>query len=334
MPTPGPKDLTVNIYACALNHRDLFIRQHLYPGIDFSVPLLTDGYGVVTACGPECDQSWLNKKVILTPGRGWKDSPDGPDGIYQILGGTKYLPVGTASDVVCVDESEVELAPTHLNAAEAAALPLTGLTAWRAFVTKCGDNVQEGRNILVTGIGGGVALNALQFAVAKGCKVWVTSGSEEKIKKAKKMGAVGGVNYRTEGWEKELVKMLPKDRPFIDAVVDGAGGDVIAKAVKIMKNGGVVAQYGMTVSPKMDWIMAAVMKNIDLKGSTMGSRVEFAAMIEFVREKKIKPIVSRVVKGFENLKEVEELFDEMKKGSQFGKLVIEVVPEGNTPSKL
>ena len=236
VPTPSPKDLVISIEACALNHRDLFIRQHLYPGTAFSVPLFADGYGVVTAVGSSASKSWIGKKVILTPGRGWKDSPDGPESPrgYAILGGTKTFPIGTAQEVVCIDEAEVEEAPSHLTPAEAAALPLTGLTAWRAFVTKSG-NAEKGRNILITGIGGGVALNALQFAVAKGCKVWVTSGSEEKIEKAKKLGAEGGVIYKNAGWEKELLAMLPKDRPLIDAIVDGAGGDVIAKAAKIVK---------------------------------------------------------------------------------------------------
>jgi NADPH:quinone reductase-like Zn-dependent oxidoreductase len=175
--------------------------------------------------------------VILTPGWGWASSPDGPDsGGYAILGGTKYLPLGTAQDVVCIPQDEVEEAPEHLSDAEAAALPLTGLTAWRAVMVKSGNAV-EGRNILVTGIGGGVALNALQFAVAKGCRVFVTSGSEEKIERAKELGAVGGVSYKKADWEKDLVKLLPKDRPLLDAVVDGAGGDICTKVLKILKVG-------------------------------------------------------------------------------------------------
>jgi NADPH:quinone reductase-like Zn-dependent oxidoreductase len=142
--------------------------------------------------------------------------------------------LGTLQEVVVVNEEEVEEAPSHLSPVEAAALPLTGLTGWRALVTKSGNAV-EGRNILVTGIGGGVALNVLQFAVAKGCNVFVTSGNEEKIKKAKKMGAKGGVSYRREGWEKELKQQLPRDRPYIDAIIDGAGGDIVSKAVRLLK---------------------------------------------------------------------------------------------------
>jgi NADPH:quinone reductase-like Zn-dependent oxidoreductase len=136
--------------------------------------------------------------------------------------------------VLCVPADEVEPVPDHLSDAEAAALPLTGLTAWRAFVVKS-NNAIAGRNILVTGIGGGVALNVLQFAVAMGCRVFVTSGSEEKIARAKEMGAVGGVNYKKPDWEKELMRMLPRDRKWLDAVIDGAGGDICARTLKILK---------------------------------------------------------------------------------------------------
>ncbi|CZS88375.1 related to alcohol dehydrogenase [Rhynchosporium agropyri] len=327
-PSPGPKDLTIQIHAAALNHRDFFLRQALYPSPSFDVPLLADGYGIVTAVGTSASKSWLGKKVILTPGRGWKDSPDGPESPsgYAILGGTKTFPLGTLSEVVVVSEDEVEPAPTHLSSAENAALPLTGLTGWRAFMTKS-RNAEKGRNILITGIGGGVALNVLQFAVAVGCNVYVTSGGQEKIEKAKAMGAKGGVSYKEEGWDKELKKQLPKDRPYIDAIIDGAGGDVVAKGARLLKAGGVIVQYGMTVSPKMDWSMNAVLKNLELRGSTMGSRQEFRDMVAYVNEKNIKPVVSRSVKGIENLKDIDSLFEDIRDGKQFGKLVIELVTE-------
>jgi D-arabinose 1-dehydrogenase-like Zn-dependent alcohol dehydrogenase len=95
-----------------------------------------------------------------------------------------------------------------------------------------------------------------------------------------------------------------------------------------------VVSYGMTVSPKMDWPMTAVLKNIELRGSTMGSRKEFKEMVQFVSDKKIKPVVSRVVKGLDNIEEIEGLFDEMERGSQFGKLVIEIVSDRSTSSKM
>jgi len=330
-PTPKPNELLVKIHCAALNHRDLFLRQHLYPGIKFGVPLLADGSGRVVSCGSSASKSWEGKRVILTPGTGWKDDPDGPENKsgYMILGGTKTLPNGTLQEYICVPEDEVEEAPAHLSDAEAAALPLTGLTAWRATVVKCGEkNLGPGKNVLVTGIGGGVALMALAFAVGTGANVYVTSGSEEKLKKAMELGAKGGVIYKEQGWDKKLLGKLPAERKLFDAVVDGAGGDSIEKSAKLLKQGGVISIYGMTVSPKMPFIMPVVLKNIEVKGSTMGSRVEFKDMVKFINDRKTRPVVSRVVKGIENLDGINSLFEDMKNGSQFGKLVIEVAKDG------
>lgn len=340
IPTPGTGQLLVKIHAAALNHRDFFQRQALYPGLSFDNPILADGYGTVVALGPgvsSASERLLNKPVLLTPCRGWQDNVDGPEEItkFSVVGGAVQYPDGTAQDYIVVPEAEVEACPSHLSPAEGAALPLVGLTGWRAFVTKSG-NAQPGRNILVTGIGGGVALQVLQFGVAKGCNVYVTSGNQEKIDKAVSMGAKGGVNYKSKDWEKDLLKKLPKDRPYLDAVIDGAGGNIVNKATRILKPGGVISCYGMTTSPKMDWLMQAVLKNVELKGSTMGSRVEFKEMVDFVREKKIKPIVSRTVKGLDNLSGIDGLFDDIKGAKQFGKLVIEISEPGaaKMPAKL
>lgn len=227
----------ITLTAAALNHRDLFIRQHLYPGTTFGVPLLADGVGIVTSTGSSpTAQQWSGKRVLLNPGTGWKDDPSGPEHPkgYAIMGGTKFNPAGTLADVVTLDAAELEECPEHLSDEEAAALPLTGLTAWRAFFTKSGNAVR-GRNIFVTGIGGGVALMVLLFAVAAGCNVWVSSGNQEKIDRAVRLGAKGGVNYKEEGWEKKLRGSLPKERPYFDAIIDGAGGDIVAKGVKLLK---------------------------------------------------------------------------------------------------
>lgn len=330
IPTNPLPQTVISITAAALNHRDLFIRQHLYPGTAFGIPLLADGVGTVTSTGPSASaQSWLNKRVILNPGTGWHSSPTGPEHPrgYAIMGGTKSNPAGTLADVVTLDASELEVCPEHLSDEEAAALPLTGLTAWRAFFIKS-ENAVAGRNILVTGIGGGVALMVLLFGVAQGCNVYVTSGSADKIERAVKLGAKGGVSYKEPGWEKKLQAMLPSDRKYIDAIIDGAGGDVVAKGSKLLKAGGVISVYGMTISPKMDFLMSAVLRNIEVRGSTMGSREEFRQMVGFVREKKLRPVVSKSVKGMD-IEKLEELFEEMKRGSQFGKLVV-VLGEGKS----
>ncbi|KAJ6096491.1 hypothetical protein N7486_007237 [Penicillium sp. IBT 16267x] len=328
-PTPQGSELLIKLTAASLNHRDLFLRQHLYPGVTFDVPLLADGVGVVIGAGPNVSSAdkWQGKRVILNPGVGWKDSPDGPEDAtgYRIMGGTKVYDKGTLQEYITIDESEVEEAPGHLSDAEAAALPLTGLTAWRALVTKAGErNSKDGAAILITGIGGGVALMALRFAVARGAHVFVTSSSQEKIQKAVELGAAGGVSYKEDGWEKKLLSMLPSGKKNFDAIIDGAGGDSIEKAVKLLKAGGVLSIYGMTVSPKMPFSMQAVLKNIDVRGSTMGSRKEFLEMVNYVKAKNIHPVVSRTLQAeIDDLAAIDGLFEDMKQGKQFGKLVID-----------
>ncbi|POR31439.1 Putative zinc-type alcohol dehydrogenase-like protein YogA [Tolypocladium paradoxum] len=332
-PEPGPHEVLVRLSAAALNHRDLFMRRHQYPAISFTNALLADGYGVVVQTGPSVTRpGLLDKPVILTPMRGWESDPAGPEpgSIFTVIGGSRLSDAGSAQDYVVVHEDEVEPAPAHLSPAEGAALPLVGLTGWRALVTKAGC-ASPGNNVLITGIGGGVALQVLQFAVAFGCNVFVTSGDRAKIDRAKQLGAKGGVIYKNDGWEKDLQDMLPSDRPFLDAVIDGAGGNVVSKSVRLLKAGGVISQYGMTVSSKMDWLMQAVLANVELKGTTMGSRKEFRDMIAFVNEKKIKPIVSRTVKGLSNIEAIDGLFAEMEAGRQFGKLVIEIDGDGSSP---
>lgn len=240
VPKPSPKDgeVLVKIHAAALNHRDLFIRQHLYPAISFSAPLLADGCGTVVEVGRGASSTWEGKRVVINPGEGWRDSLEGPEdkGGYRILGGTKTIPNGTLQEYMVVKESELEEAPAHLDNIEAAAVPLTGLTAWRAVMVKCGPhNIGPGKNVLVTGIGGGVALMALEFARAAGANVYVTSGSEEKIAKARELGARGGVNYKDEGWDKKLLGMLTTEKKQFDAIVDGAGSDIVEKGARLLK---------------------------------------------------------------------------------------------------
>ena len=339
--TPEVKDgeVLVRVRAAALNHRDLFIRQHLYPAISFTTPLLADGCGIVESrSGPHRSG---HERVIFNPGSGWASDPDGPENnqIYKAFGGTKLNPIGTLQEYIVIPASELEIAPAHLTDVEAAALPLAGLTAWRAFRTKS-NNAEAGRNIVITGIGGGVALMVLQFAVATKCSVFVTSSSEEKIARAKDLGARGGVNYKDADWDQKLASLLPSTRPYIDAIIDGAGGDIVLQTYKLLKPGGVVVSYGMTTSPKLVFPMQAVMKNIEVRGSTMGSRSEFGKMVEFVTEKRIRPVVERVVEGeMEELVEgLDGLFDDMKEGRQFGKLVVRIKGEemgnGNGSNKL
>jgi NADPH:quinone reductase-like Zn-dependent oxidoreductase len=232
VPTPSTStQLLLHPTHVALNHRDVFLRQHLYPAPAFdSTPMFSDAVAQVI----NKDGSDAGRRVLLNPGHGWEKDEKGPEKAYGIVGGTKTNPLGLAADYVLVEEVETAHCPEHLSGVEAAALPLCGLTGWRALVTKSGA-AERGSNILVTGIGGGVALMVLLFAVKMGVNVWVSSGDEGKIAKAKELGAKGGVNYKTKGWEKELLGMLPKEKPMLDAIIDGAGGDVGDKAARLLK---------------------------------------------------------------------------------------------------
>ncbi|KAL4789152.1 hypothetical protein BDV19DRAFT_383343 [Aspergillus venezuelensis] len=340
LPRPVPKEneLLVKISAVALNHRDIFLRQNLYPGLSFDVPMGADGVGTVIGAGPNVPSSnkWQGKRVVFNPGTGWKDSPDGPEDPrgYRSMGSTKLYGKGTMQESMTIDAGEVEEAPAHLSDIEAAALPLTGLTAWRALVVKAGThNIGPGSAVLVTGIGGGVAIMALQFAVAHGADVYVTSSSEEKLRRAAQLGARGGVSYKSPGWEKELLKLLPVGKKHFDAIIDGAGGDSIEKAARILKAGGILSVYGMTVSPTMSFPMHAVLKNIQVHGSTMGSRKEFREMVDFVKIHEIRPVISRALRTeLDDIAGIEGLFDDMKEAKQFGKLVVEL--GGEPGSKL
>ncbi|KAF9950534.1 hypothetical protein BGZ70_001325 [Mortierella alpina] len=212
---------------------------------------------------------------------------------------------GIFTEYYAARQEDIFKAPDHLTDAEAAALPLAGLTAYRAVFTK--GQVAQGQNVLITGIGGGVALMALAFCVAAGANVYVTSSDEGKIAKAVRLGARGGVNYKEAGGE------------LFDVVIDGAGGDGVKTFTQILRLGGIIVSYGMTVKPKVDFTMAAVLRNIEIRGSTMGSRLEFEQMLDYVSKHKLRPVVSQVWRGLES---AEEAFEVMKKGSQFGKLVL------------
>jgi D-arabinose 1-dehydrogenase-like Zn-dependent alcohol dehydrogenase len=128
-----------------------------------------------------------------------------------------------------------------------------------------------------------------------GANIFVTSDSQEKIDQARDLGAQGGAIYKVEKWEVDIRQQLPSSRPFIDAIINGAGGNSVSNSVKILKPGGIIVQYRMNVSPKMEWTMPAVLLNAELKGTTMGSRQELRDMVKFVERKGIRTIISRAV---------------------------------------
>ncbi|KND04643.1 uncharacterized protein SPPG_00359 [Spizellomyces punctatus DAOM BR117] len=315
VPTPSASETLVRIHAAALNHRDVFIRQGLYPKIKYGSILGSDGAGVEVESG---------KRVLINPSMNWASDPRGPEQPekYGMLG---LLPFpGTFAEYICIPKTQVHPIPAHLTFTQAAALPLAGLTAWRATMTK--GQVQPHSTVLITGVGGGVALFAMQFAVAAGAKVFVTSSDPAKIEKAIEMGATGGVNYREENWAKTLLTLTGGQ---VDTVIDSAGGEAsLAAYLKLLCVGGKLVTYGATVSPTASLLLPTVfLKQISILGTTMGNQDEFKAMLEFVERHRIVPVVSDV---WEGLSEGEGAFECMRKAKQFGKLVIRVRPDDDS----
>jgi NADPH:quinone reductase-like Zn-dependent oxidoreductase len=308
---PAPGEVVVRLHAAALNRRDYWITQGMYPGIKLPVVLGSDGAGVVTKCGSEIDGSWQDREVIIYPGLDWGDDEAAQGKDFNILGMPRD---GTFATEVVVPAIQIYAKPEHLNWHEAAALPLAGLTAYRVVFTQ--GNLQDGETILITGIGGGVATFALQFAVAAGAKVWVTSSSEEKIQRAVELGAEGGFNYKNENWGQEF--SLQAGAPHL--IVDSAGGAGYGTLIEIAAPGGRIVNYGATAGPpeKLD-LFKVFWKQLHLQGSTMGSPADFDAMLKFVQRHAVRPIVDRVFP----LAEGNAAIELMASSPQFGKYVLE-----------
>lgn len=334
-PSPQPKknEVLVRIHAAALNHRDLFITQGLYASIQLPVILGSDGAGEVdtakghlpafapagrsfseggkaTAHPPSFAEATAGKRVLLYPALDWGDSPNYQGKTFRVLGMPEN---GTFAEQICIPKQNVFPVPEHLNWEQAAALPLAGLTAWRTLFSRC--RLKKGEKVLITGIGGGVALTAMQLAVAAGAVVFVSSGSDDKIERAVQLGARGGANYREPGWDKRL----KQEAGGFDVIIDSAAGDGFALFPGICNPGARIGLYGGSLGKVNGLSMQPVFwKQISILGSTMGSPREFRAMLAFVEKHAIVPVVDSVFPLAEGAK----AFERMEKGEQFGKVVV------------
>ncbi|WP_422362324.1 zinc-binding dehydrogenase [Reichenbachiella sp.] len=309
-PSPKKGEVLVQVKAAALNHRDQWCRIGMYPNIQYDTVLGSDGAGVVAEIGVGVDGSWLNKEVIINPNIHWGDDEAAQSAAYHILG----MPTnGTFAEYVVVHADRLSEKPAHLNFSEAAALPLGGLTAFRATFTK--GHVSKGNKVLVSGIGGGVAQFAFQFALVVGAEVCVTSGSPEKLDQMIDRGATGGFNYKEEAWSKNALKTTGG----FDVIIDSAGGSSMNDYLRLIKSGGRLVHYGSTTgAPKNLDMFRLFWSQASIHGSTMGSDKEFGEMVKFVSENNIKPILSSV----RDFDQIIAAFDEMHAGNQMGKLVV------------
>ncbi|KAG8911082.1 hypothetical protein FRC00_007099 [Tulasnella sp. 408] len=345
LPPLGSGDVLVRIVAAAFNHRELWQKKNSYPGIADGSVMGCDG----AASGQGAEDVLLHKRVFLTPAHGWKSDPDGPEGRFGTVGGGAWPPIGTMTEYVVVDRDEVIEVPEHLSFEEAAAWPCCGITAWRWVDERVESGnatytfghrramfvkgaLKAGQNVLITGAGGGVALQCLQLAVAAGANVYVTSGDQAKIDNAVSLGARGGVIYKNASWPAELGALLKTNaengsaKPLLDLVIDQGGGDICAQTSKIIKNGGIISCFGMHGARGINFTMREVLKNIELKGSTLGSQKELEEATQFIAQHKIKPIISEIIEG---LDDANKAFDLLQKGTVMGKIVVRISsPEG------
>lgn len=310
-PVAAPGQAVVRLKAAALNHRDLWIQLGQYAGIKLPITLGSDGAGIVTAVGSPADQSWVGREVIINPALDWGSDARAQGPQFRILG----LPdSGTFAEQISIPVANLAPKPGYLSWDQAAALPLAGLTAWRALFTRA--QLKSGERVLVTGVGGGAALFAFQFAVAADAEVWVTSSSPDKITRAREMGAKGGVNYRDADWPAALQKQAGG---LFDVIIDSAGGEGFGKLIELTRPGGRIAFFGATTGnpPGLD-LRKSFFRQISLLGTTMGSPADFAGMTAFVERHKIVPVVDKAFP----LAETEAALRHMEASAQFGKIVL------------
>jgi zinc-binding alcohol dehydrogenase/oxidoreductase len=311
-PTLSTGEVLVRLKAAALNRRDYWISIGKYAGIKYPTILGSDGAGVVAEVADDADQSWVGKEVLINPGHEWGSNPDFQGKEFKILG----LPEdGTLAEYVKVKAEYLHNKPSHLTFEQAAAIPLAGLTAYRALFEK--GRAKAGDKVLIVGAGAGTGTLAIQFAVAAGCRVFVTSGSGEKIERARHLGAAAGVNYKAQDWAEELQHMAGG----FDIIIDSALGKDFAKLPDLCNPGARIVFFGATAGsiPELN-PRTLFSKQIQLLGTMMGSPDDFKAMLQLVNDHKIVPVVDEVFP----LADTQKAVDKMGNSSQFGKLVISI----------
>lgn len=312
-PHPEAGEVRVKLKTAALNRRDYWITIGKYPGVSCPCIAGSDGAGVVDAVGQGGDESLIGNEVVVYPAREWGDREDTSGPEFRVLG----LPdQGTFAEYICVPAGDIYAKPVHLSWEQAAAIPLAGLTAWRAVVTHA--EVRSGQKFLVTGAGSGVSTFAAQWALEHGAEVYVTSGSQEKIERVKELGVSGGVNYRDADFTQKLRDMSGG----FDAIIDSAAGDDLNSVLDTLNPAGRYVFFGATMGNPSQGLEIAKLffRQIRIQGTMMGSPREFAQMMDFVADKKLEPVVHDVMA----MNDAVAAHQLMESFSQTGKIVLRI----------
>jgi NADPH:quinone reductase-like Zn-dependent oxidoreductase len=324
LPVPelrAPTDVRVRIHAAALNHLDLFVVEGL-PGVTITPPRImgADGAGVVEAVGDAVTDVRVGDRVAINPGiadRTCEYCREGEQPLciaYKLLG--EHLP-GTIAEYVVVPAANVRVLPDDASWETGAALTLAALTAWRMVVTRAA--VREGETVLIWGIGGGVATAALQIAKLQGARVWVTSGSDEKLERARALGADEVFNHRTGDVGREVRARTGKRG--VDIVVDNVGAATWKQSLVALGKRGRLVTCGATAGPIVETDLRRMFWNQwTLMGSTMGNDRELDAVMRAFRSGALVPVVDAMF-DFEHGREA---FERLASKEQFGKVVIRI----------
>ncbi|MCL6517922.1 zinc-binding dehydrogenase [Alicyclobacillus sp.] len=307
-PEPGPGQVRIRLKTAGLNRRDLRVTRLAKPG-DPPVVLGSDGAGVIDRVGEHVQHLHPGDEVVVNPSLYWYENSPAPPAGHEILGSPTD---GTFAEFIVLSAEQVEPKPTHLTWEEAGVLPLAALTAYRALFTRA--RIQSGQTVLIPGAGSGVATFLVQFAKAAGAEVIVTSRSAEKRRRAEALGA-----DRTIPTESDWLAELRGER--VDVVIDSVGAATFDQCLSVLRPGGTLVTFGATAGDEVRIdIRSFFYGQFNLLGTTMGSRDEFRAMLRFVTDRGIRPVVDKVYP----LADAGEALRRLQDGEQFGKIGLRV----------
>lgn len=309
-PIAAPGEVRVAVKAASFNHRELFIIQGLYPGMQVPTTLGCDGAGIIDQVGEGITGLAVGDEVMLYPGRDWGDTREAPGPGFGLLG----MPfAGTIAQYVCVPAENIARKPRFMSFEEAGAMPLTAVTAWRALMFK--GQLKPTDTVLISGVGGGVATFGLAFAVALGCKVYVTGESEEVIERARTIGAIDGLLFTDPDWRRQIGKLTGG----IDVVLDGAPSPSLGNYIRAINPGARIVIYGSTAGNDVKFNATDLfLKSASIVGSQVGDQRDFADMLAFVEQHRIKPAIEKTFP----LAEARAALLHLRDHHSFGKVVV------------
>jgi NADPH:quinone reductase-like Zn-dependent oxidoreductase len=324
LPQPSlesPHHVLVRVQAAALNRLDLFVMAGL-PGVNYTFPHVvgSDGAGLVEAVGRAVREVQPGDRVMINPTLSCGECPACLEGEAPLCPRLRVVGEhcsGTVAEYIVVPEGNLAPVPPAMPWAQAAAFSLATLTAWRMLVTRAG--LEPGETVLIWGIGGGVALAALQIARLIGARAIVTSGDEAKLELARTLGADVTVNHRTT----DVVAEVRRHTGGLgaDVVVDSVGEQRWQESLRSLRRGGRLVVCGATTGPQVSVDLRRLFwHGWSILGSTLGSRREYAEIVTLAAQGKLWPVIDRTVP----LQDAVAAFERLHRGEQVGKLVIEV----------